>query len=123
LVSGFRNYIGEKLLRDSNSAGPMKQPEGDIIISTFPKIIDSPDICETLIKVWSEDFWGPLNEKQKSNVDVVMQKSTEFIKKLYPVIYSEAFKYKESNPVESASGDGELFYKREELVKAALRFG
>jgi hypothetical protein len=47
-VSGFRNYTAEKLLKQS-SMGTFKHPEGDVIISSFPKIIDSIDIVELLI--------------------------------------------------------------------------
>ena len=46
-VSGFRNYPGEKLLRETQS-GTFRQPEGDVTISTFPKILDCPDVCEVL---------------------------------------------------------------------------
>lgn len=85
--------------------GSLKHPEGDIIISSFSKIVDSPDICENLIRIWADDFWNGINDKQKLNVEYVIQKTTEFIKKLYPVLYADEFQYKESNSVESASGD------------------
>lgn len=103
-VSGFRNYIGDKLLKDT-LVGSYRQPEGDVIISMFPKILDSPDICETLIKVWADDVWVHVKGKAKLNVEFVMLKTKDFIQRLYPVIYSTEFKYKESNPSESASGD------------------
>src|SRR3569833_1914590 len=53
-VSGFRNYIGDKLLRDL-SYSTLKHPEGDAVIAAFPKILDCPDICEVLVRVWAED--------------------------------------------------------------------
>ena len=43
--------------------GTFKHPEGDIIISCFPKIVDSPDICELLIQIWQEDVWASINAK------------------------------------------------------------
>jgi hypothetical protein len=43
--------------------GTFKQPQGDIVISSFPKLIDNPDICEVIIKVWAEDVWSSLNAK------------------------------------------------------------
>jgi hypothetical protein len=103
-VSGFRNYVGEKLLKES-SMGTFKHPEGDVIISTFPKIINNPDICESLIKIWSEDFWSTVKGKQKLNIEFVMAKTKEYIQRLYPVLYSDEFQYHESNPVQSAAGD------------------
>lgn len=63
-VSGFRNYLGDKLLKESQfSNESLKHPEGDVIISSFYKIVDSPDICEQLVRIWSEDFWNVINEK------------------------------------------------------------
>jgi len=90
-VSGFRNYIGEKLIRESSS---FRQPEGDVIISTFPRLLDNPDICEQIILIWSEDVWAKLDARQKLNVEFIMAKTKEFIQKLYPVVYSEEFKFK-----------------------------
>jgi hypothetical protein len=121
-VSGFRNYIGEKLLKES-SMNHFMQPEGDVIISCFPRILDNPDMCETIIQVWSEDVWSKLNARDKTNVDMLIQKTKEFIQRLYPVIYSEEFKFRESDSTFSAAGDQYLLRKREELIKAALRYG
>jgi hypothetical protein len=57
-VSGFRNHLGEKLLREASVSGlqTFKKPEGDPIITTFPKIMDCPDIIELLALIWNEDF-------------------------------------------------------------------
>lgn len=38
-------------------------------------------------------------------------------------MYADEFKYKESNTVESASGNYELMKKREAMINSALRFG
>mmetsp|Transcript_22870 Transcript_22870/g.22134 ORF Transcript_22870/g.22134 Transcript_22870/m.22134 type:complete len:327 (+) Transcript_22870:1169-2149(+) len=121
-VSGFRNYVGEKLLRES-AMGAFKHPEGDVIISTFPKVMNHPDFCEAMIKIFSEDFYVNLNNKQKLNVEYITNRTKEYIQRLYPVLYCEEFKYQESNPVESASGDQYLVRKREELIQSALRYG
>ena len=103
-VSGFRNYIGEKLIKES-SMNSFRQPEGDVVISCFPRILDNPDICEQIIAIWSEDVWAQLNARQKLNVEFIMLKTKEYIQKLYPVIYSEEFKFKESDYTMSAAGD------------------
>lgn len=102
-VSGFRNYAAEKLLKEST--GTFKHPEGDIILSSFPKVFDCIDIIELLIVIWQEDALAAANSKQKLNVEFIMLKAKEFILKLYPILYAEEFKYKESNPTHSASGD------------------
>lgn len=44
-VSGYRNYAGQTLLKDS-ALGNFKQPGGNIVLSCFPKIIDNIDILE-----------------------------------------------------------------------------
>lgn len=101
-VSGFRNYLGEKLLRQSimGSNAPslvtFKKPEGDPLITTFAKALDNPDICELLTNIWAEDVWNQLTAKQKMNVEHIVLKTCEYLRKLYPVIYSEGFQMKES---------------------------
>lgn len=59
-IVGFRNYVGQKLLADAAN-GVYRKPGGDMIISTFPMIIDNPDICEAVISTWSEEVWKNLN--------------------------------------------------------------
>lgn len=56
-----------------------KHPEGDVIISSFPKILDCPDIIDLLIPIWHEDVWATISAKQKLNVEFIMMKSKEFI--------------------------------------------
>lgn len=106
-VSGFRNYLAEKLLKTGQPTAltTFKKPEGDAIIKTFAKILDSPDISEQLVQIWSEDVWEVLSAREKLNVELVILKTKEFIRKLYPVIYSEEFQYKDSAPTASAAGD------------------
>jgi hypothetical protein len=93
-VSGFRNYLADKLLTHKGS-GPalvtFKKPEGDPLVPTFAKAMDSPDICELLVTVWSDDVLAQLTAKQKMNVEHVMMKTCEYLRKIYPVIYADAF--------------------------------
>lgn len=121
-VSGFRNYCGEKLLKESQM-GTFKQPHGDVVISTFPKIFDNPDMCEKIVQIWAEDVWASITGKNKLNVQFIMMKAKDFIQKLYPVIYSDGFQFMESQPTHSACGDQYLLRKREDLIVSALRFG
>lgn len=57
------------------------------------------------------------------NIEFIMLKTKEFIQKLYPVIYADEFKFKESDYTMSAAGDQYLLRKREELIKSALCYG
>ena len=63
LASGFRNFLGEKLLHEGSSGvmHTFKKPEGDPIITTFAKMLDCPDICELLVQIWTEDVWASMN--------------------------------------------------------------
>lgn len=47
IVCGFRNYAANKLLPQTQ-VGILKKPDGNVILSTFPKILDSPDVLETV---------------------------------------------------------------------------
>jgi hypothetical protein len=52
-ASGFMNYKAEKLLKDL-TAGKFIKPSGDVVISSFSKVFDNPDINEELVLVWNE---------------------------------------------------------------------
>ena len=47
LVSGYRNYAADQLLPET-LIGSLKQPMGNKIMSTFPKILDCPDLLEVV---------------------------------------------------------------------------
>jgi len=120
-ASGFRNYLGETVLAAQQSTQPM-HPEGNVIISHFPRILDNPDMAEEVIKIWAEDFWNKLGSKEKMNIQYLVMKMSEFVTKLYPVFYANEFQYKESRRTHTAAGEPELMRKRIELIHAALRF-
>ena len=50
-ISIYRQYLGSKLLEGSQDHCQIS----DMIIATFPKIIDSPDIVTELIRIWNID--------------------------------------------------------------------
>lgn len=56
------------------------------------------------------------------NVENVIIKTKEFLRRLYPVLYADEFQFKPSTSYQSAIGDQYLSRKREELIKAALRY-
>jgi len=41
--------------------------------------------------IWTEDVWNQLNAKQKVNVEHVIFKTRDALRKLYPVTYADAF--------------------------------
>ena len=54
-VSGYRNYVAKLLLKQAAFEKTRERPAGNVVISSFNKIMDNPDIQTTLIQVWSED--------------------------------------------------------------------
>lgn len=115
-VAGYRNYAGSFL--DITNKGPLIKPTGDVVMSCFPQIMDNVDIYETLTRVWVEDV---LDKKQPTNVDPIayfMQKTTEYIRKLWPVLFSE--EVREQNPIRPKTAN--QTENLQSLVVSALRF-
>lgn len=90
------------------------------MISTFQKVIDCPDILEQFVRVWSEDFTPNLD---KMNIEHVIQKTRECLRKIYPVLYAEEFGLNLHTVTETAIGDQYTMRKREELLNSALKHG
>lgn len=95
------------------------------MISAFPKVLDNPDIMEELVTAW-EDYAVADIKARKMELDCVfiMNKTCDFVKRLYPVLYSSDFSNMKSMGV-TKSGDGlkaKLGTKRRQLVRNALRF-
>ena len=119
-VSGFRNYAGHILLKES-SLGEFKQPAGNVAISCFPKILDCPDILEVFVTCWSEDVVNAWSTQDKRKMGLCMQKAEEYIERVYPVLFSDEFDLT-ANETASACDDQSKLTKRKELITAALRF-
>ena len=94
-----------------------------MVISTFPACLDNPDINEFLLQVWSEDVFQKMIKSDKQNVQELIEKARNYISKIYPVIYSNDFHFKTTDPTESAAGNIEVFAMRKKLLGSALRFG
>ena len=65
-------------------------------------MIDCPDISEQFVRIWSEDFTPNLD---KMNIEHVIQKTRECLRKIYPVLYAEEFGFNLHSITESAIGD------------------
>ena len=62
------NYKAEKLLKN---AGAFVKPGGDVVISSFPKIYDNPDIVEALTKVWTDTANPEIMRAGPYNLDFI----------------------------------------------------
>ena len=91
-VSGYRNYAAEILIR-GGMGGSMKKPAGDVVMSTFPKIMDCPDVMEILSMCWTEDFVEKRNNTEKRSIELSVTKAKDYIQRLYPVFYADDFGY------------------------------
>jgi len=60
-------------------------------MSTFPKILDSPDMVEVFTQIWNDDVMKVLNSSQKESINMMCQKTTEYLHKVYPVLFSDEF--------------------------------
>ena len=120
-VSGYRNYAAELLIR-STTGGTMKKPIGDVVMSTFPKIMDCPDVVEILALCWTEDFVEKRSAVEKRSIELAVTKIKDYIQRLYPIFYAEDFGYQLSNITESACGDAPKMAARQTLITSALRY-
>ena len=113
-VSGFMNYKAEKLLNESKASG-FRKPSGDVVISSFPKIYDCPDIVEELAVIWYEDALSKISSDMM-NINFIKTRTKEFISRLYPILYSEEFKNLDQGTTKSAAGHGKLLDARKGLI-------
>jgi hypothetical protein len=125
LASGFMNYKATVLLAQSGAA-PLRRPPGDVLLSSFTRIYDSPDIVEELATIWTEDH-QPALDKSKRAINPIVERTKEVISRLYPVLYSDAFKALEqagstapsavtATSTQTAAGDPDLLELRKKLV-------
>ena len=61
------------------------------MVNTFATCLDCPDIVEQIVPIWTEDVWSTLTANEKMNVENVILKTREFLRRLYPVIYADEF--------------------------------
>lgn len=120
-ISGFINYKSDKLLGETEG-GVFKKPTGDHIISSFPMIYDNPDIVEEMATLWFEDIQPQINS-QKYNTKFIMDKTCDYIARLYPILYSDEFKdINMIDSTKSAAGSKKLLERRQKLIRSSLRY-
>jgi hypothetical protein len=77
-----------------------------------------------MTKIWLEDVAPKLTDDLKKDTKYLIQRSKDYIARLYPIMYSEEFidlAYKGSTV--SACGDQKALDQRKKLVQIALRSG
>jgi hypothetical protein len=121
LVSGFRNYAADLLLPET-LVGALRQPMGNKIMSTFPKMLDCPDLLEVVAQVWHEDHFAAMPQNSRKSVTVAIQKTEEIVSRIYPLLFSDAFAYSAANATESLCGDKTRLEERRKLALHALRY-
>jgi hypothetical protein len=89
-TSGFINYKAKKIFSEQE-IGRFIKPSGDPILKSFPNIYDNPDIIEELTKIWMEDVAPKITDDLKKDTKYLIQRSKDYIARLYPIMYSEEF--------------------------------
>jgi hypothetical protein len=60
-------------------------------LKSFPIIFDNPDIIEEMTRVWMEDVAPKITDENKKDSNYLIQRSKDYIARLYPILYSEDF--------------------------------
>jgi hypothetical protein len=103
-VSGFMNYKAQRLLKEMES-GKFSKPSGDVVITSFPRIYDNPDIVEELVTYWVNRAVPEITKANELGIDLIIKKMEDFVKKIYPVLFSEEFMMTEhTNTAKSGVG-------------------
>ena len=63
-----------------------------------------------------------MNLASRKNIEYLITKAKDYISRLYPLIYSEEFKYSEKDFYVPACNNPTLLNKRIELINSALRY-
>ena len=60
--------------------GSFRKPPGDVVLSNFPKIYDSPDIIEEFVKIWCDETVSNLEKNKKQfDIDEIVEKTKKRI--------------------------------------------
>lgn len=91
-------------------------------MSTFPKVLDCPDLLEVVAQIWFEDHYNQMTQANKKSIAVAIQKTEEIISRVYPLLFSDVFGYSAANATESLCGDKLKVEERRKLAMHALRY-
>ena len=96
-------------------------PSANHVISTFPFIVDNPDVWEKFLIEWHNNVSKKIPKASKKNVSYLIDKVEIYISRMYLIKYSDKFGLIPGKEYESAAGIEERFKAREDLVSYALK--
>lgn len=64
-----------------------------------------------------------LNANQKKSVELLMQKSKDYIHKMYPLFFADEFAWSLNSACSSVRGDKKRYEVRRNMIISALRYG
>ena len=80
----------------------MSLPNSNVLLVTFPKILDNPDVLETFLEFWYDTIYKKMKEKDKYDIDQFIELSETYVSKIYPVLYNTTFDLSEENTFQAA---------------------
>ena len=105
------------------SIGHFRKPSGDVVIANCHKIIDCPDIWVEFSRIWVEDVVPKITGSNKKSITFCIQTAEDFVKRMYPVLYSEEFRRLEHKGATSSEiANDKIIELRYQLVRSALRY-
>lgn len=119
--SGYRNYLAQKLCKETTDNAGFIMPSANHVISTFPFIVDNPDVCEKFLVEWHNNVSKKIPKSSKKNVNYLIDKVEIYISRMYLIKYSDKFGLVHGKEYESVAGIEEKFKAREDLVTYALK--
>jgi hypothetical protein len=114
-IAAYRDYAANKL---HVAQFIQKIPEGDVLLSCFARIMDTPEIAEALTTVWKEEVLDKHKSKEPKAAMVEYKKEAEnFARKLWSVLYAT-----EINPDYLATVKDKNLDHLKELALSTLRY-
>ena len=119
--SGYRNYLAQKLCKETTENAGFVMPSANHVISAFPFIVDNPDVWEKFLIEWHNNVSKKIPKSSKKNVQYLIDKVEIYISRMYLIKYSDKFGLVEGREYESVSGEEEKMKAREDLISYALK--
>lgn len=121
LIVGYRFYLISVLI---DKQGEIRKPQGDPIISTFPYILDSPDILEPFIEIFNEDFTSKMKSTRTAkDVKRLKEGAVNYISRVLNVINFDKFRFLKSTMLQSSNSNNLIRELRSNLMSIGLKSG
>jgi len=76
-----------------SETGDLIKPDGDPVISTLPYILDCPDILETFIEIYNEDYVKKIKGRLLKDIKKLIESTRIFVTKVLNVINFDKYKF------------------------------